>query len=654
MPKAAWPTPETDWFKKAFGIPEPSTFEDVHEVFRYDSAAGTLEVPSQRRRFDAGLFERPSLAELRERSAASSVTGAGSGKDPTENDSGVTAARSRLKFRILPKQDVSALHDVARMQTELATFQVASQFNCLEQVSMGMCPEMGVTRWAMDHTQGPACCLCTAPAVVVRNYFTGQRKDCQIDNLKEVTEYVHRAAAAPAPVLDDVGGGVIGEGEVPGGLFAKEPEKNANTKLGETNGGVKFWEVVAGYTKATGGGLDAVPWSRIDRERCKALLRIGVHQDTTVTACGDWGLQALDLSNRVVGLGDASPRVTHALCSGCAIAYNGTRSKSSQWEPLARVVLEACYEATFYAAAETRRRHAGALGSKKLFLTLIGGGVFGNRFSWISDAIVQAVEKFRGHDLEVYLVSFGQVDDNLKMLDARVRKILRMLVAALTKDLISFATLHAPRKLIAFAENESFWTMDLVFISRVVDGLVLVETWESSSMTSASQLKQHAKALLRKINHGPDKCTVDVVGGYQFHYRIEDGVCFMVLTGSDYPKKLAFAFLEEIYRLFLEELKREFGTGAVDYRSRIECIDKPYYFIKFERVQSVMRRNLDELLEKGTKLEEVGAKASSLRDHSKSFKDNAKMLSLQALFRQYAVLGGIGFFILFILWWKLF
>lgn len=482
MPKAAWPTPETDWFKKAFGIPEPSTFEDVHEVFRYDAAAGTLEIPSQRRRFDAGLFERPSLAELRERSAASSVTGAGSGKDPTENDSGVTAARSRLKFRILPKQDVSALHDVARMQTELATFQVASQFNCLEQVSMGMCPEMGVTRWAMDHTQGPACCLCTAPAVVVRNYFTGQRKDCQIDNLKEVTEYVHRAAAAPAPVLDDVGGGVIGEGEVPGaqssdvqqgqqadadvtatttggtaqarnaaaaawstdsavgvvvgarhasvganegGLFAKEPKKNANTKLGETNGGVKFWEVVAGYTKATGAGLDAVPWSRIDRERCKALLRIGVHQDTTVTACGDWGLQALDLSNRVVGVGDASPRVTHALCSGCAIAYNGTRSKSSQWEPLARVVLEACYEATFYAAAETRRRHAGALGSKKLFLTLIGGGVFGNRFSWISDAIVQAVEKFRGHDLEVYLVSFGQVDDNLKMLDTRVRKILR-------------------------------------------------------------------------------------------------------------------------------------------------------------------------------------------------------------------------------------
>ncbi|CAD7971417.1 unnamed protein product [Amoebophrya sp. A120] len=222
--------------------------------------------------------------------------------------------------------------------------------------------------------------------------------------------------------------------------------------------------------------------------------------------------------------------------------------------------------------------------------------------------------------------------------------------------------------------------MDLVFISRAADGLVLVETWESSSMTQASQLKQQAKALMKKVAHGPDRCTVDVLGGYQFHYRIDDGVCIMVLSGADYPKKLAFAFLEEIYRLFLEELKREFGTGAVDYRSRIECIDKPYYFIKFERiiqkkqrefrdpksnsslqklseslveVQSVMRRNLDDLIEKGTKLEEVGAKASSLRDHSKNFKDNAKMLSLQALFRQYAVLGGIVFFILFIIWWKL-
>ena len=87
----------------------------------------------------------------------------------------------------------------------------------------------------------------------------------------------------------------------------------------------------------------------------------------------------------------------------------------------------------------------------------------------------------------------------------------------------------------------------------------------------------------------------------------------MVLTDGSYPKKLAFAFLEDISRLFngelllamfnqcyeidtpilltylfiipfLEELKREFGTQVgVDYRSQIECIDKPYYFIKFER-----------------------------------------------------------------------
>merc|ERR1719394_1705719 len=114
-----------------------------------------------------------------------------------------------------------------------------------------------------------------------------------------------------------------------------------------------------------------------------------------------------------------------------------------------------------------------------------------------------------------------------------------------------------------------------------------------------------------------------------------DGVCFMSLFDKGYPKNLAFAFLEDVHRLFQEELKREFGTGSVDYRSHIETIDKPYYFIKFDRqitkkkteyrdpksskalgrlndslndVSSIMRQNIDEILQRGENLEEVGSK----------------------------------------------
>lgn len=203
-------------------------------------------------------------------------------------------------------------------------------------------------------------------------------------------------------------------------------------------------------------------------------------------------------------------------------------------------------------------------------------------------------------------------------------------------------------------------------------------------MTQAAQLKQQAKSLLRRLgNVGTDRCTVDVAGaGQSFHYLVDElGVVYMVLCGRDYPKKLAFAFLEEIYQLFREELKREFGTHSVDYRSRIDTLDKPYYFIKFERqivkkqkefrdpksnqklvklndslseVQNVMRKNLDEILQKTDKLENIGSKASSLRDKSQEYAQSAKMLKLQAMLKKYAVYLTLLMIIAFIIWWKMF
>jgi vesicle transport protein SEC22 len=89
--------------------------------------------------------------------------------------------------------------------------------------------------------------------------------------------------------------------------------------------------------------------------------------------------------------------------------------------------------------------------------------------------------------------------------------------------------------------------------------------------------------LLKKVGQSvATRCSVEVPrSGHVFHYLIDDGVCFMVLCDSSYPKRLGFAFLDDIKALFWEECKREFGVGGVDYRSRIECIQKPYHFIKF-------------------------------------------------------------------------
>eukprot|EP00439_Symbiodinium_sp_Y106_P034692 s713_g4.t1 len=122
----------------------------------------------------------------------------------------------------------------------------------------------------------------------------------------------------------------------------------------------------------------------------------------------------------------------------------------------------------------------------------------------------------------------------------------------------------------------------VTFIARSLDGLILVETWDDSNKVS-KQIKDQAKQLLRKLHNMPPRCSVEGAGEFVFHYTMENGVCYMALFDKGYPKNLAFCFLEDIHMLFQQELQREFGTGSVDYRSHIETIEKPYYFIKFDR-----------------------------------------------------------------------
>jgi hypothetical protein len=58
---------------------------------------------------------------------------------------------------------------------------------------------------------------------------------------------------------------------------------------------------------------------------------------------------------------------------------------------------------------ENALRHKGEGASTVVYLTAIGGGVFGNRMSWICDAIAAACERFREVNLDVRIVSYGHV-----------------------------------------------------------------------------------------------------------------------------------------------------------------------------------------------------------------------------------------------------
>ena len=97
----------------------------------------------------------------------------------------------------------------------------------------------------------------------------------------------------------------------------------------------------------------------------------------------------------------AGPMVSQAYCSAVPIGYSEHSTK--RWEPLARLVLDATYEATLRAAAV----NAEATGNRSVFLTLVGGGVFGNPTTWIIEAIHRAVTHLVGANLDIAIVSYG-------------------------------------------------------------------------------------------------------------------------------------------------------------------------------------------------------------------------------------------------------
>lgn len=245
-------------------------------------------------------------------------------------------------------------------------FQVASQFNLLEMVSPSVTPEDGVGIYENDRTQGPACAVAAGAGTIYRNYFasvngkTGQSESNQIDCLADV-------------------GRALG---------------NSDNRL---------WQMRNGYALASHSGLVAITnrlraSSEDELDELRKLLRIGIQWNTQVTLKG------------------STHMVSQAYCSALPVAYSD--HSSDLWDAFARLVLESSYEATFLAAILNSQDS----GNNRLFLTLLGGGAFGNAFDWIIGGIHRALSLFRNVDLDIAIVSYGSSNPNVREVVDRFSK----------------------------------------------------------------------------------------------------------------------------------------------------------------------------------------------------------------------------------------
>lgn len=254
--------------------------------------------------------------------------------------------------------DVQNLH-VDTVNTG-ALFQVASQFNLLEMVGPERTPEDGIGIYELDRTQGPACAIACGAGTIYRNY------------LVPVNGQIGQTATNQIDCLADIGA-ILGNQEC------------------------RLWQMENGYALPTQAGLTEVSQRLLSAneqqlDELRSLLRIGVQWDTQVT------------------LKNSQHVVTQAYCSAMPVSYTG--HSSSAWKPFAKFVLEAAYEATLCAGILNAR----ATGNRMVFLTLLGGGAFGNMTEWISDAIRRALNVHRYADLDVAIVSHGTSQEFVRAL----------------------------------------------------------------------------------------------------------------------------------------------------------------------------------------------------------------------------------------------
>jgi hypothetical protein len=226
-------------------------------------------------------------------------------------------------------------------------FQVASQFNCLES------PGPWVTRVANyfhDATQGPRASISAFPATLLRHYQAPGPDGSRFTQVSGGPQINLLADACPPGVVHN------------------------------------------GYL--TGRGVDDPPALAAALEADFDRIRVGVHDGAQVVRGYSWDGAVEDSERR---------RIAQVFTSTAAGGgYGADAVLGESFLPVCRQLLRAACLGTLLAAA--------ALGRRRVLLTLIGGGVFGNPINLIWETILAALieaEPLLPHDLDVVLNGFS-------------------------------------------------------------------------------------------------------------------------------------------------------------------------------------------------------------------------------------------------------
>lgn len=256
-----------------------------------------------------------------------------------------TGKRSAVRFSVI--EGTSPITDIGALQamaSEATLFQAASQFNCLEAPGPFL---VDVNSYLTDPTQGPRASVSAFPATLVRHY------------------------AAP---------------DGSGGRFVQSHDRQINLLADALPPAIGL--VNSGYLQVS--GIPDLPVAAAALEANFERIRIGVHDDAQVVLGHAW-------DGGVEGQPHIAQTFTSTLAAG---GYGRGEPIRGAVETICQQLLRAAYLGTLLAALD--------LGKRRVVLTMIGGGVFGNPHRLICESALWAVdeiERLACGSLEVVLNS---------------------------------------------------------------------------------------------------------------------------------------------------------------------------------------------------------------------------------------------------------
>ncbi|KAI8852685.1 Longin-like domain-containing protein, partial [Chytridium lagenaria] len=179
----------------------------------------------------------------------------------------------------------------------------------------------------------------------------------------------------------------------------------------------------------------------------------------------------------------------------------------------------------------------------------------------------------------------------------------------------------------------------------VADGLPLAASMDDEESEDLTDYKNQAKQLFKRLSNDSDqRCSIET-GPFVFHYLIEFGVCYLTLCDRSYPKKLAFAYLEELQKEFQEKYGGEKQYKDTRTQRNLHKLNDD-----LQDVTRIMTKNIHEVLGRGENLDRMSTLSSQLSQESKKYMKDAKKLNLQALYQKYGPPALVAAVVLVVLW----